>query len=186
MVVDVVVGAGATVVATPAAEPRFSAVVDGEAVSAEPDGATTGVAALGADVVCDDATIVVVTWGTAVDVVEEEGAATVVVVAGATVVVVAGASTIESVRLVESASLRRWLGADALRVHVPVDTAVSEPVEEFTVHTEVVDDEYVTPWPAGSVDAVVTGNVVTPVRCNGVEPYDHVVGVFIDCDAWRS
>ena len=185
MVVDVVVGAGATVVATAAAEPRFSAVVDGEAVSAEPDGATTGVVALGADVVCDDATVVVVAWGTAVDVVGE-GAATVVVVAGATVVVVAGASTIESVRLVESASLRRWLGADALRVHVPVDTAVSAPVDAFTVHTEVVDDEYVTPWPAGSVDAVVTGKVVTPVRCNGVEPYDHVVGVFIDCDAWRS
>lgn len=181
----VVVGTGATVVGTAATEPRFSAVVDGEAVSAEPDGATTGVVAPGAVVVCDDATVVVVAGGTAVDVVDE-GAATVVVVAGATVVVVAGASTIESVRFVESASLSRWVGADALRVQVPVDTAVSAPVEAFTVHTEVVVEEYVTPWPAGSVDAVVTGNVVTPVRCNGVDPYDHAVGVLSDCEAWRS
>jgi hypothetical protein len=113
-------------------------------------------------------------------------AATVVVVEVVTVVVVAGASTMERVRDVESASLRRWVSAEALSVQVPVDTAVSAPVEEFTVQTDVALDVYVTPCPAGSVDPEVTGNVVFPVRCNGVEPYDHVVGVFSDCEACRS
>ena len=96
--------------------------------------------------------------------------ATVVVVTGVTVVVVAGASTMENDSDLESASRRRWVGAEALRVQVPVETAVSAPVEGFTVQTEVVLDVYVTPWPAGSVDPEVTGTVVVPVRCSGVEP----------------
>lgn len=129
---------------------------------------TTDVAGDDAIVVCVEAAVVV------------EGAT---VVAGAVVVVVTGASTIERVREVESSSRNWCVRPSAVSVHVPVDTAVSAPVEALTVQTDVVEEEYVTPWPAGSVDPETTGNVVTPDRCNGVEPYDQEVGVLSDCDA---
>jgi hypothetical protein len=145
--------------------PLEATVVAGATSSVDPAGATTGLVTTGAAVVCDAATVEVGAEATVV-----VDAATVVVVTGATVVVVAGASTMENDSDLVSASRRRWVGAEALRVQVPVETAVSAPVEGFTVQTEVVLDVYVTPWPAGSVDPEVTGNVVVPVRCSGVEP----------------
>jgi hypothetical protein len=163
----VVVGATVVVVAATVGTvaPLEATVVAGATSSVDPAGATTGLVTTGAAVDCDAATVEVGAEATVV-----VDAATVVVVTGATVVVVAGASTMENDSDLVSASRRRWVGAEALRVQVPVETAVSAPVEGFTVQTEVVLDVYVTPWPAGSVDPEVTGNVVVPVRCSGVEP----------------
>lgn len=162
-----VVGATVVVVAATVGTvaPLEATVVAGATSSVDPAGATTGLVTTGAAVDCDAATVEVGAEATVV-----VDAATVVVVTGATVVVVAGASTMENDSDLVSASRRRWVGAEALRVQVPVETAVSAPVEGFTVQTEVVLDVYVTPWPAGSVDPEVTGNVVVPVRCSGVEP----------------
>lgn len=163
----VVVGATVVVVAATVGTvaPLEATVVAGATSSVDPAGATTGLVTTGAAVDCDAATVEVGAEATVV-----VDAVTVVVVTGATVVVVAGASTMENDSDLVSASRRRWVGAEALRVQVPVETAVSAPVEGFTVQTEVVLDVYVTPWPAGSVDPEVTGNVVVPVRCSGVEP----------------
>ena len=122
-------------------------MVDGEELDESP------VVPTGATVVLDDVGIVVVV-----------------------VVVVVGVLIIVMVFEIESSSRRRYPGASAWTVHVPIDTAVIVPFDAM-VHTDEVLLRYVTPWPAGSVAGVETARVSPLARSRVDEGYVQPVGV---------
>lgn len=134
-------------------------------------------------VVVDLAAATVVVGATVVDVVD-----VVVPLLGATVVVGDVDVTLNEIDAEVAAACEPLAAMDAVIVHVPELTKVTTPVDELTVHTDVVELEYdFEPPPAEAVEVIVGGvspmsyvDVYEPASMVNVRELVVMVNVLVD------